>query len=58
MQLKHVALHFLKRKKRVLVVGSWPISLYKITKPHRFSSLPSVMDFLKEYCGVFCLAGR
>lgn len=57
MQLKAVAEHFLKQKKRVLVVGSWPISLGHIRR-HDQNSLPSVMDFLRVHCGVFCLAAR
>lgn len=55
-KLKAVAEHFLKQEKRVLVVGSSPISLGNLKRHDNV--LPSVMDFLREHCGVFCLAGR
>ena len=49
-QVKSVASHFLKQNKKVLVVGSRPMSLHSKDK-----RVASVMDFLSEHCGVFCL---
>ncbi|KAJ7376656.1 hypothetical protein OS493_033538 [Desmophyllum pertusum] len=49
-KVKSVASHFLKQNKKVLVVGSRPMSLHSKDK-----RVASVMDFLSEHCGVFCL---
>ena len=53
-----MASHFLKQNKKVLVVGSKPMSLTKRRNKGAHTKLASVMDFLSEHCGVFCLAGR
>ncbi|KAL9974380.1 hypothetical protein ACROYT_G011404 [Oculina patagonica] len=55
-KVKIVASHFLKQNKKVLVVGSKPISLSKRKKQGAHTKLASVMDLLSEHCGVFCLA--
>ena len=60
LQVENMVDHFVKQRKRILVLGCSPMKLQPRGHGEMQTPLAKLMDYLidREHCGVFCLKER